>query len=73
MSQTLRGLIAEWRQVAKAKFTQSELAESVNERQFIEHGAVCYANCAFQLEALLHANPMLDFKLQELQKHAETP
>lgn len=73
MSQTLRGLVDEWKHVSKAKFNSAGQADLPDERKFIEHGAVCYANCALQLEALLNANPVLDFKFQELQQHPKTP
>ncbi len=75
---TLRGqmvnLIRLWACRADKKFRNSDLEESEFGKRFIQHGAVCYWNCANELQHLLkawYAAP--DFKPEILKQDSECP
>lgn len=46
-------LAAAWEHTARRKFLDAEGESSEAGRRFIEHGAMCYFNCAQELKAAL--------------------
>jgi hypothetical protein len=68
------GLVTEWEAVARSKFRCAEKEQHEFQRRFIEHGAICYANCAFQLRHLIEAgDSSLDLELQIVKKDSKSP
>ena len=56
----LEALAEEWERAARRKFADAEHEQTDFGRRFIEHGAMCYFNCAQALrEALGVALPQL--------------
>ncbi len=58
MNDILFALIEKWENTARNKFRSSERkkdnpANRPTGKQFIEHGAICYTNCARELRAAL--------------------
>ena len=53
--QELLALVANWEAVAKRKFIDAERMSAEN-GSALEHAAVCYANCAFDLANFLEAH-----------------
>jgi len=51
-SAEMLALISKWRQIAQRKFSDAEQASGM-EKNFIEHGAMCYFNAAIELEEVL--------------------
>ena len=57
----LLDLILKWETIARSKFTSAENQKGdgyngmgrPTGKQFIEHGAICYSNCAFDLLRVL--------------------
>lgn len=49
----LHGLVRKWRGRAKNKFRNAESEKDNMGKRLIEHGAICYANSATELEAVL--------------------
>ena len=49
----LNDLISRWENLARCKFIQAQDEDSEYGRRFIEHGAICYFNCASQLREFL--------------------
>lgn len=58
----LRLLIKGWSSRARAKFQSAKMQPETDEfgRRFIEHGAVCYVNCARELEEFLETGKVLN-------------
>ena len=48
----LLALVANWQQIAQRKFVDAEQVSGM-EKNFIEHGAMCYFNAARELEEVL--------------------
>lgn len=48
-------LVRQWSTTARAKFRCGAQEPEEFPRRFIEHGAVCYANCAIALHKLIKA------------------
>ena len=70
----LQDLCDTWAQRARAKFASAELEKDEAGRRLIEHGAMCYANCALELRELLQAgNVPADLQLEEVEEHPERP
>lgn len=63
-------LLAEkWKQRARSKVRSASFESSDFGRRFIEHGAMCYANCADELiEALSSLEPQTSAIQEVLQK-----
>jgi hypothetical protein len=53
MEAELETLIARWELRAARKFQSAKAEKTLSGRQFIEHGATCYFNCASELRALI--------------------
>lgn len=71
---TMTNLAEEWEAIARNKFRSAEHEEQEIHRRFIEHGAVCYFNCATQLRDLIKTgDAALDLKLDVLNKNSECP
>lgn len=67
-------LVTEWEAVARSKFRCAEKEHDEFPKQFIEHGAICYANCAFQLRNLIESRDIsLDLEFQILQQDSKRP
>lgn len=65
----LETLVDDWEQSARRKFADAEREQSEFGRRFIEHGAMCYFNCAQALrEALDVALPRPSPKPTKRQK-----
>lgn len=54
-AQKLEGLCSTWEQRARNKFRSAELEKDAMGRRLIEHGAMCYFNCAQELREALTA------------------
>lgn len=52
-TRTLEALAEEWERVARGKFSDAEHEKTDFGRRFIEHGAMCYVNCAQALREAL--------------------
>lgn len=52
---TLTALCLTWEQRARSKFRSAEHEEGAMGRRLIEHGAMCYFNCAQELRKALAA------------------
>jgi hypothetical protein len=50
---TLAELVERWKARARKAFADAEHEPNEMGRRLIEHGATCYANCAFELEQAL--------------------
>lgn len=50
---TLQALAEKWEGTARLKFADAEREQSDFGRRFIEHGAMCYFNCAQALREAL--------------------
>lgn len=48
----LKGLVTQWEGVARRKFSDAAVESDPMGKRLIEHGAVCYWNCAQQLRTL---------------------
>lgn len=58
MIHNLFSLIEKWENVSRKKFQSAEQQDDITDKrptakQFIEHGAICYYNCAQQLREVL--------------------
>ena len=51
----LLALVTNWQQIAQRKFTDAEQVSGM-EKNFIEHGAMCYFNAARELNEVLTLN-----------------
>ncbi len=69
----LDDLISRWLHTAKCKFIQAKDETNPFARRFIEHGAICYSNCASQLKDLLQTNAFSDFGPKILKKNSKRP
>lgn len=49
----LVSLVEKWKRIAAIKFEHAKGEETDFGKRFIEHGAVCYFNCANELEQLI--------------------
>ena len=54
---TLDGLADQWAERARRAFADAETEVSPMGKRLIEHGATCYANCAFELREALSPSP----------------
>jgi len=67
-------LVAHWENLARRKFLDAEQETDPMGKKLIEHGAVCYFNCARQLRQALHSGDMpFNFNLEILHKNTECP
>lgn len=67
-------LASKWESVARNKFISASGEEHEIHRRFIEHGAICYYNCATQLRELIKAGDVaLDLGTEVLQEDGECP
>jgi hypothetical protein len=55
-SNELSQLVLEWEQIAKRKFYDAQREKDPMGRRLIEHGAMCYFNCAQELRGVLCAS-----------------
>lgn len=53
MQKELRELIDKWEQQARFAFNSAKLEKTEFGKRFIEHGAMCYFNCANDLRTYL--------------------
>jgi hypothetical protein len=51
----LKDLAIKWERISAIKFDDAESENNEFGKKFIEHGAVCYFNCASQLRHLLES------------------
>jgi hypothetical protein len=51
----LLSLTAYWKRIAANKFRSAAEEETPFGRRFVQHGAICYFNCAAQLEGLVES------------------
>jgi hypothetical protein len=49
----LMDLVSHWENMARRKWTDSENEKDVMGKKLIEHGALCYQNCARELREVL--------------------
>ena len=74
MNKGLFVLVEQWKNIARKKFLDARGEETTFGKSFIEHGAVCYFNCATELENLIKAgDSAFDLDLQVLKKDSECP
>ena len=74
MNAELIALAQKWKRIAATKFKHAEGEPTEAGRQFIEHGAVCYFNCATELEGMVKARDAApDLNLQVFKKDAKSP
>lgn len=67
-------LVNQWEATVRSKFRCAAQEPEDFPRRFIEHGAVCYFNCARQLRDLIESrNGSLDLELQILEQDTERP
>ena len=60
MKQQLLALVDKWEKAARFSFLSAAEQKDDFGRRFIEHGAMCYVNCATDLkEVLVSADPLL--------------
>ncbi len=52
-AKNLNALCIEWERRARNKFRSAELEKDVMGKRLIEHGAMCYFNCAQELRKAL--------------------
>jgi hypothetical protein len=52
----LMALAENWLRIARRKFVDAETESYPAGKRLIEHGALCYLNCAEELKAALHAS-----------------
>jgi hypothetical protein len=57
-SDELSQLVREWEQIAKRKFYDAQCEKDPMGRRLIEHGAMCYFNCAQDLREYLNASSL---------------
>ena len=70
----LTTLAKAWVRRSANKFRNSDLEEMEFGKRFIQHGAICYWNCANELQELLKSwNPAPDFKPEILKQDSECP
>ena len=53
----LDGLADQWAERARRAFSDAEHEADPMGKRLIEHGATCYANCAFELREALSPSP----------------
>lgn len=51
-------LVKEWGKISGKKFADADLEHDEFGKRFIEHGAVCYFNCARQLQHLIETGDL---------------
>lgn len=51
----LNCLVAQWKHLAKCKFQSAQHEKDPMGKRLIEHGAICYLNCARELKEALAA------------------
>lgn len=74
MTPELVSLIEKWKRTAAIKFKHAKGEETEFGRRFIEHGAICYFNCANELEHLIESgDSAFDLNLQILKQNSERP
>ena len=69
-------LASEWRKIAAIKFSDARKHEQKGSypQRFIEHGAICYCNCANQLEQAIKAgDTAADFNLEVIEQDPKGP
>ncbi len=72
INQKCENLVKQWLHIAKIKFLHSEDEKEKIHQKFIQHGAICYFNCARQLQGLIKSGDMpLDFNLEVLKQNPE--
>lgn len=55
----LQDLVRRWEDIARRKWIDSEAEDNPMGKKLIEHGALCYQNCARELkEALSSSSPL---------------
>lgn len=52
-------LISQWLHIAKSKFFQAKYEKDPMWKRLIEHGAICYFNCAQELKKVLSSSSSL--------------
>ena len=57
MQEQLNKLIKNWENIAKFAFLSAKRQTGSFDKRFIEHGAMCYINCASELKQALSAFP----------------
>lgn len=62
MTAELLLLADKWKRIAANKFKHAEGEETEFGKRFSEHGAICYFNCATELELLIKTGYSLDHK-----------
>lgn len=72
--QALLALADEWERIAGIKFDAAKHEPEGIQRKFVQHGAICYFNCACQLRQFVKARyPQADLEAQVLQQDPERP
>jgi hypothetical protein len=63
---SLMPLVERWERIARRKFSDAELETDDMGKRLIEHGAICYSNCARDLRDAVQtrdASSDLDFEI----------
>jgi len=72
--QSLQQLANDWERIAASKFASADHEPDPMGKRLIEHGAICYWNCAQQLRKAIEAgDAAADFDLEKVQQNAERP
>ena len=74
MHTELQNLIEKWQRIAAKKFKDAKFEKTDFGKQFVEHGAVCYFNCANDLQNLIKSgDSCFDLSLKVLDQNAKGP
>jgi len=65
INSVLLNLAYHWEDIARRKWTDSELEDDPMGKKLIEHGALCYQNCAGELKKVLTLSSPLASTIQE--------
>jgi methionyl-tRNA formyltransferase len=74
IEEKLNDLVLQWLKTAQCKFIQSKDESDPFAKRFIQHGAICYFNCASQLKKLIKTrNPSPNFIFKIRKKNFKRP
>lgn len=74
MTTELLLLVEKWKRIAAIKFKHAEGEKTEFGKRFTEHGAICYINCANELEHLIKTgNASFDLTSQVIKQDPESP
>lgn len=62
IAQNCKDLIKQWLHVSKVKFLHADDEKEKIHQDFIKHGAICYFNCATQLQQLIEPGKQTHFQ-----------